>query len=121
MISLRRSREVAMRRSSAIAVGLVASTLLFASAAQAQNGGQLFTTLCSGCHNDIAHPIGLVYNAAGNVGIITTVNGLGMGAAGTLADHTAIAAYLDTIKPTITLAPVKHDSPGTSIPLRDII
>lgn len=104
-----------------MAVLLLAASLLSAPSAAAQNGGQLFGALCSGCHNDIAHPLGLVYNAAGNVDIITTVNGLGMGAGGTLADHTAIATYLDQIKPVISMVPVKHDSPGTAIPLRDII
>ena len=44
-----------------------------------------------------------------------------MGAQGSSADFVSIAAYLDTAKPTITLEPVAHDSPGTQIDLGDII
>jgi hypothetical protein len=69
----------------------------------------------------VDHPTALVYNAAGKVAIIEEVNALGMGAQGSLADHTSIASWLDTVKPTITLAPVALDSPGTVIPLWDII
>lgn len=108
--------------SGAIAVGLIGSAfLLSAPAASAQDGAALFASTCSGCHNDVEHPRGLVYNAAGNVAIIEAVNALGMGAVGSLADHTSIAAYLDSVKPTINMAPVAHDSPGTVINLRDII
>jgi hypothetical protein len=104
-----------------IAAGLVGSVLLFGVPAAAQDGGTLFAQICFGCHNGGVHPQNLIYNAAGNVSIIELVNGKGMGAGGSLADHTAIAAYLDSIKPTINLAPVPHDSPGTQIELGDII
>jgi hypothetical protein len=106
---------------STLAVIATGSMLLLSASASAQTGAQLFASLCSGCHNDVVHPKGLVYNAAGNVAIIEAVNALGMGAQGSLADHTSIAAYLDSVKPTITLAPVAHDSPGTKINLGDII
>lgn len=89
--------------------------------APAQASEQLFLQLCSGCHNDVAHPRLLVYNAAGNVDIITTVISLGMGALGGPAEHASIAAYLDASKPAIVLEPVAHDSPGTVITLADII
>jgi len=87
----------------------------------AQASAELFASQCYVCHNNADHPLGLVYNAAGNAAIIETVNALGMGASGSAADHMSIATYLDSIKPTITLAPVEHDSPGTVIPLFDII
>jgi hypothetical protein len=96
------------------------SVLLFSAISSAQTGAELTSSLCFVCHGPI-HPKNLVYNAAGNVAIIEAVNALGMGASGSLADHTSIAAYLDSVKPTITLAPVEHDSPGTVIALRDII
>jgi mono/diheme cytochrome c family protein len=119
----RTRQEGAMRKmSGAIAVGLVGTALLFAApAATAQNGAALFASSCSGCHNDVKHPKGLGYNAAGNVAIIEAVNALGMGATGSLADHISIATYLDSVKPTIDMAPVAHNSPGTVINLRDII
>ena len=68
----------------------------------------------------MVHPKGLVYNAAGNAAIIEAVNAAGMGAGGSAADHISIATYLDSVKPTITLVPVAHDSSGTVISLRDI-
>lgn len=104
----------------AAAVGVLCA-FLFDAPATAQDGAALFNSICAGCHNDVNHPKGLVYNAAGNVAIIEAENAFGMGAGGTLADHTAIANYLDSVKPTIDMAPVPHDSPGTGIPLRDII
>src|SRR5574337_378151 len=104
-----------------IAAGLVGSVLSFCAPAAAQDGASLFAQLCSGCHNDVVHPKGLVYNAAGNAAVIEAVNAKGMGAGGSLADHTSIAAYLDSVKPTITMAPVPHDSQATYIALRDII
>jgi hypothetical protein len=104
-----------------IAAGLVGSALLFGATAAAQDGGALFAEMCAGCHNDKQHPKGLVYNAAGNVAIIEAVNAKGMGAPGSLADHTTIATYLDSVKPKINTTPVPHDSPGTTIELRDII
>jgi hypothetical protein len=95
--------------------------LLFdVSAATAQDGAALYASICSKCHNDVNHPKAVVYNAAGNVAIIEAVNAFGMGATGSLADHTAIATYLDSVKPTINMAPVAHDSP-TIINLYDII
>src|SRR5262245_40981762 len=101
-----------------IAAGFIGSALVFgATTAEAQDGASLFKQMCAGCHN----PKGPVYNAAGNVAIIEMVNAKGMAGAGSLADHTSIAAYLDTIKPTINMAPVASDSTGTQIPLNDII
>ena len=106
----------------AIAAGLVGGALVVfgATTAAAQDGASLFKQQCSVCHNNVDHPKGLVYNAAGNVAIIEAVNAKGMGAAGSIADHTSIAAYLDVVKPTINLAPVARDSPGTKIALGDI-
>jgi len=104
-----------------IAAGLVWSALLFGATAAAQDGATLFKQMCAVCHNDRDHPKGLVYNAAGNAAIIEAVNAKGMGADGSLADHTSIAAYLDTVKPTIDMAPVAPDSAGTKITLSDII
>ncbi len=107
--------------SCAIVVGLIGCALLFVAPAHAQTGQQLYATLCSVCHNNSDHPINLVNNAAGNAALLTTVNDLGMGSAGSTADFASIAAYLDTIKPTINLAPVAHNSPGTEIDLGDVI
>ena len=104
-----------------IATGLVWSALFLGATAAAQDGASLFNQMCSVCHDDVQHPKALVYNSAGNVAIIEAVNAKGMGAAGSLADHTSIAAYLDSVKPTIDRAPVAPNSPGTKIPLRDII
>jgi hypothetical protein len=110
------------KMSGAIAAGLVGSALLFTAPAEADgDGAALFSSLCYGCHNNAKHPLGLVYNAAGNAAIITAVNDAGMGAAGSPADYISIATYLDGIKPTITMVPVQHDSPGTKISLGDII
>jgi hypothetical protein len=106
--------------SGAILVGVVAGALLFSAPAYTQTGEQLFRTDCAGCHNDVDHPFELVYNAAGNAALIATVNDLGMGAKGTPADYPAIAAYLDSIKPIISLAPVAHNGPATAINLHDI-
>jgi hypothetical protein len=106
----------------AIVAGLIGSALLFVAPAYAQTGEQLFVTLCAVCHsgsNAAADP-SLVNNAAGNAALITTLNGMGMGAAGSAADFASVAAYLDTVKPTINLAPVAHNSPGTDINLGDI-
>jgi len=104
-----------------IAAGIVGSTLMFGATAAAQDGATLFKQMCSVCHNNLDHPKGLVYNAAGNVAIIEAVNAKGMGADGSLADHTSIAAYLDSVKPTIDMAPVAPESAGTRIALGDII
>ena len=87
----------------------------------AQTGNELFVSLCSGCHNDVAHPKGLVYNAAGNAAIIEAVIARGMSVGGSLADHTSIATYLDGVKPTITLAPVAANPIATKISLYDVI
>jgi hypothetical protein len=100
---------------------IVSSAMLLLTAnTSAQASAELFASLCSGCHNNVRHPRELVYNAAGNAAIIAAVNALGMGAGGSGADQASIAAYLDTIKPAITMAPVAHNSPGTVISLRDI-
>jgi hypothetical protein len=104
-----------------IAAGVVWSALVFVAPATAQDGATLFTQMCFSCHDGAQHPKDLVYNAAGNVALIEAVNAKGMGAAGSLADHAAIAAYLDSVKPTINMAPVPHDSSGTFISLHDII
>src|SRR5262245_22599283 len=79
----------------------------------------LFTSRCAACHDDVVHPRGLVYNTAGNAAIVSKVNSLGMGATGTPAEFESIAAYLDTVKPPILLAPVAAIGP-TTIALRDI-
>ena len=107
--------------SRSIVVGLIGSALLFVAPAYAETGVQLFITLCSSCHNGSNASSSVVNNAAGNAALITTVNGLGMGASGSAADFASIAAYLDTAKPTISLAPVAHNSPGTDINLGDVI
>ncbi len=112
------SMPLTMRTLAAIATG---SILLLGASSPAQASAELFVSQCAGCHNNVAHPLGLVYNAAGNAAIIETLNALGMGASGTPADHISIATYLDGTKPTITLAPVAHNSPGTVILLGDII
>ena len=103
----------------AIATGSM--LLLGASSSPAQTGGELFLSLCATSCHGVTHPLNLVYNAAGNAAIIDKVNSLGMGAQGSSADFVSIAAYLDTAKPTITLAPVAHDSPGTQLAFFDII
>lgn len=95
--------------------------VLLGACSSARASAELFASICSGCHNDKIHPKALVWNAAGNASIIEQVNALGMGAEGSLADHTAIATWMDSVKPTITLAPIPHDSSGTVIPLWDII
>jgi hypothetical protein len=121
-IQKQRCRANAMTKmSGAIAVALWSALLFDAPGAMAQDGAALLASICSGCHDDAKHPKGLVYNAAGNVAIIEAVNALGMGATGSLADHISIATYLDTVKPTINMAPVAHDSLGTRISLRDIV
>ena len=110
-----------MKLGGTIAAGFVGSMVSFCAPAAAQDGASLFAQLCSGCHNNVQHPKGLVYNAAGNAAVIEAVNAKGMGAGGSLADHISIAAYLDSVKPTINMAPVPHDSPATYIALRDVI
>ena len=107
--------------SGVLAVGLIGTALLFAAPTYAQSGEQLFTTLCVVCHNNSLAPTNLLNNAAGNAALISTVNGLGMGSAGSAADFASVAAYLDTIKPTLTLAPVAHNSSGTDINFSDVI
>lgn len=104
-----------------IAASVFASVFFFIAAASAQDGAALFASNCAYCHNNVNHPKGLVYNAAGNAAIIDAVNAKGMNAPGSPADLAAIAAYLDSVKPAIAMATVAHDSPGTQIPLRDII
>jgi hypothetical protein len=86
---------------------------------EAQASATLFASHCGGCHNDSVHPKGLVYNAAGNAAIISRVNALGMGAAGSAADFASIADYLDADKRLITLQPVASGVP-TSFRLDDI-
>ncbi len=105
----------------AIAASVFASGFLFIAPAAAQDGAALFASNCAGCHNNTNHPRNLVYNAAGNAAIIEAVNAKGMGAGGSSADFVSIATYLDSTKPTINMAPVAHDSPGTRINLADII
>src|SRR5947207_2926852 len=114
------------RRQEKLSVRLLAligasAMLLSGAGSSAEASQELFASLCGGCHNNSVHPKNLVFNAAGNVAIIEQVNAHGVGAQGSLADHTAIATWLDSVKPTITLAPVAHDSAGTVIPLWDII
>ena len=101
------------------AIAAVAMLLLGASST-AQASAELFATHCGGCHNNIVATVRLTYNAAGKPEIIAAANAKGMGATGTPAEHASIAAYLDSTKPTITLAPVAHNSPGKVITLGDI-
>jgi hypothetical protein len=58
------------------------SMLLLGASSSAQATAELFISQCGGCHNNVKHPLNLVYNAAGNAAIIETVNALGMGASG---------------------------------------
>ena len=99
----------------ALAVGFL---LQFGLVSTAHASLALYNSLCSGCHT--ATPQAVNYNAAGNVAIITAANTSGMGALGTLADHTSVATYLDSIKPAITNAPVAFNSPGTIINIPDM-
>ena len=105
---------------STLAALIMGSILLLGASSPAKASAELFASICSGCHNDVLHPKRLIYNAAGNAAIITAVNAAGMGATGSPADYISIATYLDSVKPTITLAPVAHNSPGTVIILGDI-
>ena len=77
----------------------------------------LFNTFCSGCHGTPAN--GPNFNAAGNAAVITAANVAGMGAGGTLADHTSIATYINSIKPSVTNAPVPFNT-ATVINIPDI-
>lgn len=99
----------------ALAIGVL---LQFAPVSTTHASLALFNSLCSGCHS--ATPQAVNYNAAGNVAIITAANLAGMGAGGTLADHTSVASYLDSIKPAITNAAVAFNSPGTVINIPDM-
>ena len=99
----------------ALAIGFL---LQFGPVSTAHASLALFNSLCSGCHS--ATPQAVNYNAAGNVAIITAANLSGMGAGGTLADHTSVASYLDSIKPAITSAAVAFNSPGTVINIPDM-
>lgn len=101
------------------AIAAVAMLLLGASST-AQASAELFATHCGGCHNNIVATVRLTYNAAGKPEIIAAANAKGMSATGTPAEHASIAAYLDSAKPSITLAPVEHNSPGKVITLGDI-
>ena len=104
-----------------VAAILACPLLALAASSSAQTGSELFASLCGGCHNDAAHPKGLVYNAAGNAAIIEAVIARGMSVGGSLADHTSIATYLDSVKPTIALAPVAANSIATKISFFDVI
>ena len=99
----------------ALAIGFL---LQFGPVSTAHASLALYNSLCSGCHS--ATPQAVNYNAAGNVAIITAANLSGMGAGGTLADHTSVASYLDSIKPAITNAAVAFNSPGTVINIPDM-
>ena len=101
--------------------GMFASAFGFTAAASAQDGAALFASKCAGCHDGVIHPRGLVFNAAGNAAIIEAVIAKGMAVAASSAELTSIASYLDSIKPTINARSVAHDSPGTTISVRDII
>jgi hypothetical protein len=116
---LRRLKGATLRTIGTLAAIAVGSMVL-GSSLPAQASAELFNSLCARCHNNSSHPKNLVYNAAGNAEIIETLNALGMGSDGSAADNISIAAYLDSIKPTVTLASVAHNSPGTVINLGDI-
>jgi hypothetical protein len=109
------------KKNRAIVFALTVSALLFVGATYAQTGQQLFINVCAVCHNGTIEPANVVNNAAGNAALIATVNGLGMGAKGSDADFASIAAYLDTIRPDINLAPVAHNSSGKDIQLGGVI
>ena len=94
--------------------------VLLGTSSTAQASAELFATHCGRCHNNIVATVRLTYNAAGKPEIIAAANAKGMGATGTPAEHASIAAYLDSAKPSITLAPVAHNSPSTVITLGDI-
>ena len=78
----------------------------------------LFNTYCSGCHGTPAN--GVNFNAAGNAAVITASNTAGMGAGGTLAEHASIATYIDSIRPSVTNAPVPFNT-ATVINIPDIV
>ena len=104
----------------AILAAIATGSMLLGASLPVHASVELFGSLCSGCHNNVVHPANLVYNAAGNAEILETLDALGMGASGSVADNISIATYLDTTKPTITLAKVAQNSPGTAIKLGDI-
>jgi hypothetical protein len=95
--------------------------LLLCASSSAQTGAELFTSKCAGCHDNVAHPHDLVYNAAGNAAVIQAVIARGMPVTSSLADLTSIATYLDGIKPTITMAAVAANPIATKLSLFDII
>lgn len=102
-----------------IAISLLAGVVSFTSSVSAQNGAVLVATHCYVCHNDTDHPLGLVYNAAGNAAIIEAEIAKGMSVTASAAELASIATWLDGIKPVINMAQVPHDS-SRSIPLEDI-
>lgn len=114
--ALRRRRFAATL--AAIAAGPM---LVFGAHSSAQTGEQLFKSVCSGCHDDLAHPKALVYNAAGNAAVLQAVIARGMPATSSLADLSSIATYLDSVKPTVTLAPVAANPIATKLSLFDVI
>src|SRR5206468_7504059 len=75
------------------ALGAIAM-LGFGPSSSAQTGSELFVSVCGGCHDDVMHPKGLVYNAAGNAAVIQAVIARGMPVTSSLADLTSIATYL---------------------------
>ena len=98
----------------------VVTMLLLSVSSPAQASFELFSTHCGRCHNNIVATVRLTFNAAGKPEIIAAAIAKGMNASGTPAEHASIAAYLDSVKPSITLAPVAHNSPGKVITLGDI-
>jgi hypothetical protein len=99
----------------------VVPLLAFGAGSSAQTGGQLFASACGGCHDDVAHPRGLVYNAAGNAAVIQAVIARGMSVTASLADLTSIAAYLDSAKPTVATAAVAANPIATKLSIFDVI
>ncbi len=109
----------------AIATGAL---LLLGASLPAQASAERFVALCSSqCHstffNGIPTPPGQIkapYNTSGNVAIINAAIAAGMTPGGTPADYASIAAYLETVRPSIASAPVAHNSTGTVINIPDI-
>ena len=103
-----------------LAVIAAVAMLLLGASSTVEASAELFATHCARCHNNIVATVRLTYNAAGKPEIIAAANAKGMSATGTPAEHASIAAYLDSVKPSITLSPVAHNSPGKVITLFDI-
>ena len=110
----RAARRFGVNAFASVAMGIIAA---FGVLSDAHATLALFNTFCSGCHGTPAN--GPNFNAAGNSAVITAANAAGMGAGGTAADHTSIATYINSIKPSVTNAPVPFNT-ATVINIPDI-